>query len=110
MSETLHVGNVGTDLSDTQLRDLFTGSGPVLSARVMRDAGTDVSRGFGLVEMETHEGGQGGIRSVHGQTVGGRRLTVRVLPPRMTGWEGGNEAGGGNRSHGLGTGNGGSRW
>ena len=110
MSETLHVGNVGDQINDQQLHDLFALSGVVLHARIMTDLKTHAPRGFGLVDMATPEDAQSAIRAIHGHSHGGRTLTVRTLQPRMSGWEGGNDQGGGNRSHGFGTGNGGSRW
>ena len=110
MSDTLHVGNIGDGMTDEQLRGLFAESGAVTSARAMADAQTQKPRGFGLVEMATHEGTEAALEAVHGRTVAGRILTVRRLPPRAPGWSGGNDQGGGNRSHGTDVGNGGSRW
>jgi len=110
MSDVLHVGNLGAETTNQQLHDLFMPTGSVLSARVMTDSQTQAPRGFGLVDMASYEDAQSAIQAIHGRSLGGRILTVRPLPPRMTGWEGDNDEGGQNRSHGLGTGNGGSRW
>lgn len=110
MSDTLHVGNIDESMTDQQLHDLFASSGVVLSARIMSDQLTHAPRGFGLVDMATDEDARSAIQAIHGHRIGDRMLTVRILPPRMSGWEGGNDQGGGNRSHGFGGGNGGSRW
>ena len=110
MTDTLHVGGVPDGTTDQQLTDLFAASGPVLSARVMVEAATGKPRGFGLVEMATPEASQSAMKAITGRILNGRSVTVRVLPPRATGWEGGNDRSGSNRSHGFGTGNGGSRW
>ena len=110
MSDTLHVGNIGDTMTDRELHALFAESGTVASARTMADPQTQKPRGFGLVVMETQEAAEAALTAVHGRTVGGRVLSVRWLPPRAPGWQGGNDQGGRNRSHGTGVGNGGSRW
>ncbi len=110
MSDMLHVGNLSDATTDQQLHDLFGRSGAVVSAHVLTDARTGKPRGFGLVEMSTPEETLLAIKAVGGQNLHSRILTVRVLPPRADGWGGGNGAGGSNRSHGMGVGNGGSRW
>ena len=110
MIDTLHIGNIGDTMNDQDLRDLFATLGEVTSARVMADAQSQKPRGFGLVVMGTFEDTEAAILAVHGHLVGGRTLTVRRLPPRARGWEGGNDQGGRNRSHGTGVGNSGSRW
>ena len=110
MSDTLHVGNIGSAMTDQELRDLFTEAGAVTSAEAMTDAQTQKPRGFGLVAMATHEETEAALARINGRSVGGRTLTVRRLPPRAPGWQGGNDQGGRNRSHGMDVGNGGSRW
>jgi cold-inducible RNA-binding protein len=110
MSDTLHVGNIGDAMTDDELRGLFAASGAVASARAMADTENHKPRGFGLVEMATHEGTEAALVAIHGRSVAGRTLTVRRLPARAPGWSGGNDQGGGNRSHGMDVGNGGSRW
>ncbi len=110
MTDLLHVGNVGAETTEQQLHDLFAPFGRVTAARVMRDAETQTPRGFGLVEMATHEAAQAAAAFLMGRDLHGRPLAIRFLPPRASGWEGGSDQGGSNRSHGLGMGNGGSRW
>ena len=110
MSQTLHIGNVADSVTDQQLHDLFAPSGAVLDARVMLDRVTGARRGFALVEMATPEASQEAIRSLNGSRLGGQTLSVRPAITRAPGWERGNDEGGGNRSHGLGVGNGGSRY
>ena len=110
MNDTLHVGNIGDAMTDGELHTLFAESGTVTSARAMADAQTQKPRGFGLVVMASFEETEAALLAMDGRRVGGRALSVRRLPPRATGWEGGNDQGGSNRSHGTGVGNGGSRW
>jgi len=110
MTDLLHVGNFSAALTEPQIHALFAETGNVTQARLMLDAQTGATRGFALVEMATPEESGQAVMALNGKLIDGRALTVRLLPPRAVGWGGGNDKGGSNRSHGLGPGNGGSRW
>lgn len=110
MPETLHVGNVADTVTDQKLHDLFTPCGIVVQAHVILDRLTGARRGFALVEMATFEASQEAVQALNGSQLDGRVMTVRPAITRAADWEAGNDQGGGNRSHGLGVGNGGSRY
>ncbi len=108
MGKKLYVGNLGWGVTETQLQELFTPYGTVVSAQVIMDRDTGRSKGFGFVEMGTDEQAQAAIAGMHGQMVDGRSLTVNEARPKEGGGGGGGRGGGG-RGGGGGYGGGGGR-
>ena len=106
MGKKLYVGNLSWGVNDTQLHEMFTPYGTVVSAQVIMDRDTGRSKGFGFVEMGTDEEAQAAIAALNGQQHGGRALTVHEARPRED--RGGGGGGGGGRG-GFGGGGGGGR-
>jgi cold-inducible RNA-binding protein len=96
----LYVGNLPLEMSETELKDLFSEAGHVASAKVITDRQTGQPRGFGFVEMETKLEGQKAISMLNGREVEGRILAVNEARPQARG--GGR--GGGGRGYGGGRG------
>ena len=111
MSNKLYVGNLAYSVRDEDLQQQFSAFGQVQSAKVMMERDTGRSKGFGFVEMGSADEAQAAIAGLHGQSVGGRALTVNVArpmearPPRT----GGGGYGGGGGGGGYGGGGGGDR-
>ena len=82
MATNLYVGNFTYGMTDSDLHNLFSPHGTVLSARVIMDRDTGRSKGFGFVEMESGEQAQTAIRAMNGQDNNGRALTVNEARPR----------------------------
>lgn len=86
MRKKLYVGNLSFETTESDLKELFTRSGPVESVRIITDRDTGRSKGFGFVEMQ--ENGDKAIAEVHGKEFNGRALTVneaRPMSPRNPG-------------------------
>lgn len=64
----LYVGNLPAGISDTDLKEIFSPFGAVISARVATTRYTGRSRGFGFVEM-LQECGQRAISELNGQQI-----------------------------------------
>ena len=64
MGKKLYVGSLPPDVTDVQLNAMFAACGTVTSAEVMMEKRTGQSRGFGFVEMSTHEEAQEAIKYV----------------------------------------------
>lgn len=95
MGQKLYVGNLPYQVDETQLQQLFAQCGSVESVTVMRDQATGRARGFGFVEMSTHEDAQKAIDTFNGSELGGRSLTVneaRPKAPRAGGFGGGGDS------------------
>ena len=82
MGNRLYVGNLGYDISDTELEQLFAAHGTVRSAQVIADRDTGRSKGFGFVEMGSDQEAQAAITALNGKEVAGRPLTVNEARPR----------------------------
>ncbi|MFH1419043.1 MAG: RNA-binding protein [Planctomycetota bacterium] len=95
MERKLYVGNLGYDVTDGDLQQLFAGHGTVDSATVISDRGTGQSKGFGFVEMSSSAEAEAAIAALNGKDHGGRELKVNEAKPRPAG--GGGGGGGGRR-------------
>ena len=94
----LYVGNLPHQMTEEQLKDLFSEAGEVTSVKIITDRATGLPRGFGFVEMETKLAGQKAISMINGRTVEGRALTVNeARPQQRTGGYGGRGGGRGYR-------------
>jgi RNA recognition motif-containing protein len=97
MGKKLYVGNMGYDVSSSDLEQLFAPHGTVQSAEVINDRTTGRSKGFGFVEMGSDQEAQAAIAALNGKEHGGRALTVNEAKPReaRSGSRGGYGGGGG---------------
>ena len=91
MGKKLYVGNLGYDVNDADLSQLFGQHGTVGSATVIMDKATGRSKGFGFVEMSSDEEAQAAMTALNGKEHSGRALTVNEAKPRT---EGGGSRGG----------------
>jgi cold-inducible RNA-binding protein len=82
MGKKLYVGNMGYDVSSSDLEQLFTPHGSVQSAEVINDRDTGRSKGFGFVEMGSDQEAQAAIAALNGKDHNGRALTVNEAKPR----------------------------
>lgn len=82
MGKKLYVGNLSFDTSSSDLEQLMTPYGEVVSAEVIQDRSTGQSKGFGFVEMNSDSSAQAAISALNGQEHGGRALTVNEAKPR----------------------------
>ena len=88
----LYVGNLPYSTNETQLSELFSQFGDVVSAKIIEN------KGFGFVEMGSSEEAQAALDSLNQTEFGGRTLRVdeaRPMQPRR-------DFGGSGRSYGGG--------
>ncbi len=97
MGTRLYVGNLGYDVSSSDLEKMLSDHGTVQSAEVISDRMTGRSKGFGFVEMSSEDEVQAAIAALNGQDQGGRALTVNEAKPREPRSSGGGYGGGGGR-------------
>jgi len=94
----LYVGGLPYQVTEEDVRQMFTEYGDVTSVRIITDRETGRSKGFGFVEMES-DNARTAIQELHQAELEGRTLTVNEARPAV---ERGNGYGnsGGNRSYG----------
>lgn len=93
MGRKLYVGNLGYDVTDSDLQQLFAEHGTVDSASVINDRDTGRSKGFGFVEMSSDEEAEAAIAALDGKEHGGRAIKVNEAKPRPAGGGGGGRGG-----------------
>jgi RNA recognition motif-containing protein len=109
MGKKLYVGNLSYETSSSDLEQMLSAHGTVLSAEVITDRSTGQSKGFGFVEMGSDQEAQAAIAALNGKDHGGRAITVNEAKPRAP-RTGGGGGGGGGRGYGGGGGGGGRRY
>ena len=97
MGRKLYVGNLGYDVTDSDLQQIFASHGTVESATVISDRTTGQSKGFGFVEMTSDAEAQAAIAALDGKELGGRAIKVNEAKPRPAGGGGGGRGGRGGR-------------
>jgi cold-inducible RNA-binding protein len=97
MGRKLFVGNLGYDVTQKDLEDLFSQAGSCDSVAVITDRSSGQSRGFGFVEMSSNSEAQRAIQQFDGQEFRGRALKVNEARARESSGGGGGGGGGWNR-------------
>ncbi|MBY0478448.1 MAG: RNA-binding protein [Chitinophagaceae bacterium] len=78
----IYVSNLGFNVQDADLQQLFASFGTVSSAKVIMDKMTNQSRGFGFVEMPDDAAAQTAVDALNGSTTDGRTIKVVEARPR----------------------------
>ena len=101
--QTLFVGRLSYDVSESKLRRELEAYGPVKALRIVHDAVTDKPRGYAFVEFHSGRDMKTAFRAADAKKLEGRRLVVDVergrtvpgwLPRRLGGGLGGTRLGG----------------
>jgi RNA recognition motif-containing protein len=82
MEAKLFVGNLSYTTTEQSLRELFMQAGSVTSVALIKEPGTQRSKGFAFVEMSTQSEAQKAISMFNGYSLNDRQLTVNVARPR----------------------------
>jgi cold-inducible RNA-binding protein len=95
----LYVGNLSYNVTEEQLRELFSQAGTIKEIAMIIDRDTNRSKGFGFVEMTTQVEAQKAIEMFNEHELDGRRMTVNFARPKEDrgGSRGGYGGGGGGR-------------
>jgi len=95
MNTKLFVGNLGFDVTENELQDLFGSFGPVTEVNLITDRATGRSRGFAFVTMATPEGAQAAVSGAAGKNLKGRDIKVSEAREREENRGGGGRGRGG---------------
>ena len=108
MSKKIYVGGLPYSITSSQLEEIFSKFGNVISCDVIIDRASGQSKGFGFVEMEKDKEADEAIQKLNETELEGRRITVNVARPREEKPRFDNR-GGGSRRDNRGSGGGGYR-
>ncbi|MBW2485470.1 MAG: RNA-binding protein [Deltaproteobacteria bacterium] len=79
MSMKMYVGNLIYNMTEKDLKNLFSPYGEVLSTHIITDQYTRQSKNMGYVEMAVMEEGKKALKALNGQKINDRLLVVRKV-------------------------------
>jgi RNA recognition motif-containing protein len=82
MSAKLFVGNLSSDTTSEEIRELFSLAGAVESCQVIEDRETGRSKGFAFVEMSSLEVANTAKEKFNGHNFHGKALKVDEAKPK----------------------------
>ena len=82
MESKLYVGNMSYNVSEQELRELFSKAGEIKEITLIMDRDTRRPKGFGFIEFMTQADAEKAIKMFNDQEFDGRRLTVNMARPR----------------------------
>lgn len=98
MGTKLYVGNLSYEVTEEQLKELFSGAGSVVSVDLITDRQSGRSKGFAFVEMGSDDAAKAAIEKLNNTDLEGRKLNVNEAKPREERPSGGRGFGGGGYS------------
>ncbi len=81
----IYVGNLPYSVSEDDLKRLFEEFGSVKGTKVITDRASGRSKGFGFVEMGSHDEGERAISALNGKEFQGRTVVVSEARPKPEG-------------------------
>ena len=81
MNARLYVGNLPPDVTEADLRLLFSRIGAVTDVQLVLDPTTHQSRGYAFVSMATAELAAAALSALHSYSLGGRYIVVTEARP-----------------------------
>jgi len=81
MAKKLFVGNLSWGIGDTELEEVFAQFGAIDEAVVIKERGTDRSKGFGFVTFSEDDAANAAIEEMNGKEVDGRPINVNEARP-----------------------------
>jgi cold-inducible RNA-binding protein len=93
VGKKLYIGNLGYEVTQGDLEELFAQAGTCQSAAVIIDRTTGQSRGFGFVEMSSNAEAEKAIQQFNGHDFKGRALKVNEAIERNNSGGGGGRGG-----------------
>jgi RNA recognition motif-containing protein len=82
MAKKIYIGNLSYKADEDSLREVFAKMGEVQSVKIITDAATGQSRGFGFVEMTSDEDADKAIAALNGTMFMNRALVVSEARPQ----------------------------
>lgn len=82
MSKRLFVGRLPYTITSSQLEEIVSKFGKIVSCDVIIDRDSGQSKGFGFVEMENDKEADEAIEKLNDTELEGRNITVNVARPR----------------------------
>lgn len=78
MSTKIYIGNLSFSTTEETLQNKFESFGTIESVSIIRDKNTQMSKGFGFVEMEDEIAANKAVSSLHGTMIDSRKVRVNI--------------------------------
>ena len=78
MSTKIYIGNLSFSTTQETLQNKFESFGTIESVSIIRDKNTQMSKGFGFVEMEDEIAANKAVSSLHGTMIDSRKVRVNI--------------------------------
>ena len=78
----IYVGNLPYNVSEEELRDIFSEFGEIASVKLITDKFSGRSKGFGFIEMPNNSEADQAIKALNGSSLKGRDIKVNQAQPR----------------------------
>ena len=78
----IYVGNLSYEVTEDEVRDIFTAHGEVSSVSVIKDKYSGQSKGFGFVEMPNQAEAEEAIKTLNESDLKGRNIKVNQARPK----------------------------
>lgn len=98
----IFVGNLPYEITEDELKDMFSAHGTVNRIKMLMDHDTGRPRGIAFVTMDDLKEAQTAIKEMDGHELNGRPMKVNQARERTPGGGGGPRQGGGNFNRGGG--------
>ena len=85
----IYVGNLASDVSEEDLKNLFSEYGNITSVKVIKDMYSGTSKGFGFIELSNQTEAQKAITELNGKDFKGKSITVNEARPKNDSRSGG---------------------
>lgn len=83
MGKKIYVANISFNVTEQDIKNLFSEYGEIVSVKIITDTYTGQSKGFGFIEMETENDAKKAISALNGKTFVGKILTVAEARPQQ---------------------------
>ena len=78
----IYVGNLSPDVTEEDLDNLFSEYGKVTSIKIVKDFHTNISKGFGFLELSQNSDAQKAITELNSKQLKGKEIVVNEARPR----------------------------
>ena len=78
----IYVGNLSYEITDDEVKDLFSPHGEISSVSIIKDKHSGQSKGFGFIEMPNQAEAEEAIKALNESELKGRNIKVNQARPR----------------------------
>ncbi len=78
----IYVGNLSYEITDDEVRDIFSPHGEISSLSIIKDKYSGQSKGFGFVEMPNQAEAEEAIKALNESDLKGRNIKVNQAKPK----------------------------